>query len=176
LTITDSYDTAAASKAATMFTIGLGVLSARGIGTNSEYHRLMQCFQFNVTMAIAMMSSERKPPSMLPSQDEAPSMIGDFSEMSVSNSNDDLHFVQVMNARLNGRISHHPEVETWRRLLPWVFLLFLLFCLLIHMVTSWISAQYKRHWHGFLPPSEKCQVEVEFPHAPGPPKGCPEWY
>jgi hypothetical protein len=40
-----------------------------------------------------MMSSERKPPAMPPSQDEAPTMIGDFTEIAVSNSENDRHLV-----------------------------------------------------------------------------------
>jgi hypothetical protein len=40
----------------------------------------------------------------------------------------------------------------------------------------WISAQYKWRLHGFLPPPEISQVEVEFPRAPDLPKGCPEQY
>jgi hypothetical protein len=35
----------------------------------------------------------------------------------------------------------------------------------------WISAQYKWRGHGFLPPPETSQVEVEFPRAPDPPNG-----
>ena len=56
--------------------------------------------QSPMVMAMAMMSSERKPPSMPPSQDEAHSMIGDFTEITMSNSNDDLYLVQAMSARL----------------------------------------------------------------------------
>jgi len=37
-----------------------------------------------MAMAMVMMSSERKPPSMPPSQDEAHIMIGDFTEITVS--------------------------------------------------------------------------------------------
>ena len=48
----------------------------------------------------------------------------------------------------------------------WMFLLSLLSSLLV-----WISAQYKWRRHGFLPPAEISQVEVEFPRAPGPPNG-----
>jgi hypothetical protein len=36
----------------------------------------------------------------------------------------------------------------------------------------WISAQYKWCRHGFLPPPGTSQVEVEFPRAPNPPRGC----
>jgi hypothetical protein len=35
----------------------------------------------------------------------------------------------------------------------------------------WISAQYKWRRHGFLPPPEISQVEVEFPIARDPPNG-----
>jgi len=35
----------------------------------------------------------------------------------------------------------------------------------------WISAQYKWRRHGFLPPPETSQVEVEFPRSPDPPNG-----
>ena len=48
---------------------------------------------------------------------------------------------------------------------------FLLSSLLLYFSTSWISAQYKWRWHGFLPPPEISQVEVEFPRAPDPPNG-----
>jgi hypothetical protein len=43
--------------------------------------------------------------------------------------------------------------------------------LLFTSLLLWISAQYKWRWHGFLPPLEMSQVEVEFPHAPDPPNG-----
>jgi hypothetical protein len=46
-----------------------------------------------MAMAMAMMSNERKLPSMPPSQDEAHTIIGDFTESTVSNSDDDLHLV-----------------------------------------------------------------------------------
>jgi len=46
-----------------------------------------------MAMAMAMMSSERKPPSMPKSQDNTYPMIGDFTEITVSNSDDDLHMV-----------------------------------------------------------------------------------
>jgi len=48
-----------------------------------------------VMAIVVMMSSERKPPSMLPSQDEAQTMIGYFTEITVSNSDNHLHMVQV---------------------------------------------------------------------------------
>ena len=43
--------------------------------------------------------------------------------------------------------------------------------LLFTSLLLWISAQYKWRRHGFLPPPEISQVEVEFPRAPDPPNG-----
>jgi hypothetical protein len=88
-------------------------------------------------------------------------MIGDFSEITVSNSDDDLHFVRVTSARLDGRMPDIPEMEIWRTVLIWMFLLSLLCTTLL----LWIAAQYKWRRHGFLPPLEIRQVEVEFPCA-----------
>ena len=115
-----------------------------------------------------MMSCERRPPSMPPSQDKAHTMIGDFTEITVSNSDNDLHLVRVTSARSDGRMPDIPEVEIWRTVSLWMFLLSLLFTSLL----LWISAQYKWRRHGFLPPPETSQVEVEFPRAPNPPRGC----
>jgi hypothetical protein len=42
-----------------------------------------------MAIAMVMMSRERKPPSMPPSQVEAHIMIGDFTEPTVSNCDDD---------------------------------------------------------------------------------------
>jgi hypothetical protein len=125
-----------------------------------------------MAMAMAMMSSERKPPSMPKSRDETHTIIGDFTEITVSNSDDDLHLVRATSARFDGRMPDIPEVEICRTVLFWMFLLSLLFTSLL----LWISAQYKWRWHGFLPPPEISQVEVEFPRAPDPPKGCPQRY
>jgi len=46
----------------------------------------------------------------------------------------------------------------------------------LYFFTFWITAQYKWHRHGFLPPPETSQVEVEFPCALDPLKGCPQRY
>jgi len=90
-----------------------------------------------MVMATAMMnSSERKPPSMQPSQDEAHTMIGHFTEITVSNSDDDLHLVRVTSARLDGRMPDIPEVEIWRTVSLWMFLLSLLFSLLHYFFGS----------------------------------------
>jgi hypothetical protein len=57
------------------------------------------------------------------------------------------------------------------------FLLFLFFSFLLHTaLLLWISARYKWRRHGFLPPPDLSQWEVEFPRAPDPPKGHPERY
>jgi len=74
-------------------------------------------------MAMRMMIRERKPPSMPPSQDEAHSMIGDFTKITVSNSDNDLHLVPVPCARLDGWMPDIPEVEIWRTVSLWMFLL-----------------------------------------------------
>jgi hypothetical protein len=54
-----------------------------------------------LAMAMAMiMSNKRKPRSMPPSQDEAYTMIGDFTVITISNSDDYLHLEQATSARL----------------------------------------------------------------------------
>ena len=42
-----------------------------------------------------MISSKQKPPSMPPSQDKAYTMIGDFAEITVSNSDNGLHLIRA---------------------------------------------------------------------------------
>jgi len=86
-------------------------------------------------MAMAMMSSERKPLSTPPSQDEAHTMIGDFTEITVSNSDNDLHLVRVTSARLDGRMPDIPDVEIWRTASLSMFLLSLFFCF-VYFFTS----------------------------------------
>jgi len=66
-------------------------------------------------MAMAMMSSERKPPWKLPSQDEAHTMIGNFTEFTVTNSDNDVHLVGISSARLDGPMPHISEVVIWRK-------------------------------------------------------------
>jgi hypothetical protein len=51
--------------------------------------------QSPMAMPMAMMSSEQKPPLMSPSQNEAYTINGDFTEITVSNSNNGLHWVRV---------------------------------------------------------------------------------
>jgi len=63
-----------------------------------------------IAMAMVIMSSKRKPPSTPPSQDEAHSIIGDFTRITESNSDNDLHLVRVTSARLDGRMPDNSEV------------------------------------------------------------------
>jgi len=86
-----------------------------------------------------MMNSQQKPPSMPPNQDEAHTMIGDFSEITVSNSDDGLRWVRVTSARLDGQMPDIPEVEIWRMVSLWMFVLSLLFSLLNYFFGSWPS-------------------------------------
>jgi len=72
---------------------------------------------------MAMMSRERKPQSMPKCQDETHTMIGEFTEITVSNSNNDLHMLQVTIARLDGRMPDIPEVEISRMVSVWILLL-----------------------------------------------------
>ena len=89
-----------------------------------------------MAVPMAMMSSERKPPPMPPSQDEAHTMIGDFTKITVSNSDNDLHLVPVTSSRLDSRMPDIPEVEIWRTVSLWMFLLSLIFSLLLDFFTS----------------------------------------
>jgi hypothetical protein len=98
----------------------------------------------SMVIAVMMMSNKRKLASMPPSQDEAHTMIGDFTEIAVPNSDNELHLVQATSARMAGQMPHISEVEIWRTVLLWMFLLSHLFSLLLYFLTSlllWISAQ-----------------------------------
>ena len=83
--------------------------------------------QLSMVMAMAMPGRERKPPSMTWSHDETHSMIRDFTEITGSNSDNDLRFVRVMCARLDGHMPDIPEAEIWRMVSLWMFLLSLFF-------------------------------------------------
>jgi len=41
-------------------------------------------------------------------------MIGNFTEIAVTNSDNDVHLVRITSARLDGRMPHITEVEIWR--------------------------------------------------------------
>jgi len=149
---------AEASKAAIMINDGQGLRSSRGIGRTQkygQYDRLLECLQVTypdaMAMAMVMMSTEHKPPSMPPSQDEAHTMIVDFTEITVSNSDNDIHLLRVTSARLDGRMQDIPEVEIWSTVSIWMFILSLFFYS-VYFLTSlllWISAQYKWGRHRF---------------------------
>jgi hypothetical protein len=64
-----------------------------------------------IAMAMVMMSSEWKPPSMPPSQDEAHTINGDFTEITVSNADNRLQLLRATSARVDGRMLDIPEVE-----------------------------------------------------------------
>jgi hypothetical protein len=65
-----------------------------------------------MVIATAMMnSSERKPPSMQPSQDEAHTIIGDFTEITVPNSDNGLHLIGATSLRFDCRMPDIPDVE-----------------------------------------------------------------
>jgi predicted amidohydrolase len=61
-----------------------------------------------MAIAMAMMGCERKPASMPPSQDEANTTVGDFTEITVSNSDNELHLIRVTSARLDGWMPDIP--------------------------------------------------------------------
>jgi len=88
-----------------------------------------------MAMAMAMMNSEQKPPSMPPSQAEPHTMIWDFTEITMSNSDNDLHLVRDRSARLDGRMPGIPQVEIWRTVFVWMFLLSLV-CSSLYFFTS----------------------------------------
>jgi len=139
-----------------------------------DYDRLLECLQVRYTDALArvmmMMCPKGKQSSMPPSQDLAHTMIGDFTESTMSDSDNDLHLVRVTSARLDGRMMDIPEVEIWRTVSPWIFLL----SVLLTSLLLWISAQYKWSRHRLLPPPEIGEVEVKRPCAPDPAKDCLE--
>jgi len=120
-----------------------------------------------MAMAMAMISRERKPPLMLPTQDKAPTMIVDFTEITVCNSDNVRHLVQVTSGRLDGQMPGFLEVEIWRSVSLWMFLLSLFFSSVYFftLLLLWISAQTNWQWHRFLPPQEINKVEVEVPCA-----------
>jgi hypothetical protein len=121
-----------------------------------------------LAIAMVMVTSERKPPSILPSQDEAHAMIGDFTEISVSNSDNDLHLVQATSARFDGQMPDIPEVEIWRTVLLWMFLLSLLS---LYFFTSVDLGPVQMASARVFPTSGDKSSGGGVPHAPDPPNG-----
>jgi hypothetical protein len=102
-----------------------------------------------MAIVMVMMSSKRKPPSMPPSQDDAQTKIGDFTKITVSNSNDELHLVQVTSARL---MVGCRTFRKWRYGGPCNFgcsFIIISSVLFFSSVLRCISAQYKWRRHGF---------------------------
>ena len=92
-----------------------------------------------MVMVIAMgtmMTSTQKPPSTPLSPDEAHTMIEDITEITVSNSDNDQHLVQSTSARFDGRMPDIPDVEIWRKVSFWMFLLSHLFSLILSFFGS----------------------------------------
>ena len=113
-----------------------------------DVYKLDILMKWPMALAMAMMISERKPPPMPPGQDGAHTVIGDFTKITVSNSDNDLHLVQVTSARLDGRMPVILEVEIWGTVTLWMFLLSRLFSSLYfftsldhspaQMVSAWV--------------------------------------
>jgi len=105
-----------------------------------------------MVVKMVMMSSEQKPPSLSTSQDDAPTVIETFTEITLSNCDNDLRLVGVTSVRLNGRMLEIPVVEIWRTGLLWVFFLPLFFFSLyfstsldlgpVQMPPAWVFTTY----------------------------------
>jgi len=69
--------------------------SASSLGSIVSMTRYWIAYKLDIPMQspMAMMSCKRKLPSRQPSQDEVHTMIGDFTEITMSNSDNDLHLV-----------------------------------------------------------------------------------
>jgi hypothetical protein len=130
-------------------------------------YKLYILMQSAMAMLMAVMSRARNPPSMPLSHDEAHTMIGDITKITVSYLDNDLHLVWVSTARLASWMPDILEEEIWRTVSLSMFLLSLLFTSLLR----WILAQYKWRRHGFLPSPETPQLQGEIPRTPDPPNG-----
>jgi len=85
-------------------------------------------------------------------------MITDFTEITVSDSENDLHLVRVTSARMDGWMPDIPEVEIWRTVSLWMFLLSLLFSSLyfftslnlgpVQMASAWVFTTYGDKFSG----------------------------
>jgi len=94
-----------------------------------EYDRLLGCLQvsllmqWHIAIVIAKMSSQRRPPLMPPSPDKAHLITRDFTEITVSNSDNDLYIVQAKYERFDCPMRDIADVEIWRTVLLWMFLI-----------------------------------------------------
>jgi hypothetical protein len=85
--------------------------SASALGSIVSMTGYWNAYKLDIPMAMVMMSSERKPPSMPLSHDEGHTRIGDFTEITVSNSDNDLHLIRATSGRFDGRMPDIPEVQ-----------------------------------------------------------------
>ena len=95
-------------------------------------------------------------------------MSGDFTEITVSNCDNDLHLVLVTSAKLDIQMPDNSEVEIGGQCYFGCSLFSSLNCTSVLLC---IPAQYKWHQPEILPHPETSQVEVEFPCAPDLPDG-----
>jgi len=88
-----------------------------------------------MTMAM-MMISDGKPPSMVLSPYETHTVIGDFTHLAVSNSDNNLHLLEATSTRFGGQMPDILEVQIWRTVSLWMFLLSHHFYLLLYFIGS----------------------------------------
>jgi hypothetical protein len=155
---------AEASKAATMITVRLGLQrfmrywensSARALECMVSITSYWKAYTLDIprqwVKAMAMMnSSERKPPSTPPRQDEPHTITGDLMEISMSNLDNYRHLVRVTSAKLAGRMQDISEVATWRTLSHGLCLLSLLFSVLHYLFGSRPSTKGFGTWFNNL--------------------------
>jgi len=73
--------------------------SASRLGSIVSMTGYWDAYKLHIPVAMMMISSEQNPPSMPPRQDEAHTRLGDFTNITMSNSNNDVHFIQVTSER-----------------------------------------------------------------------------
>ena len=74
--------------------------------------------------AMLRIGSDPKPPSMWPNQDEAHTMIGDLTAITVLNSSNDQHLVLIMCTKLDDSMLHIAHVQILRTVSFWMLLHF----------------------------------------------------
>jgi hypothetical protein len=147
----------------------LGDLECQCPSKNGEYDQLLQCIQVSYTavMAMAIMSTEREPHG----RHRVKTRLILWLEISLRL----LCLIPTMTYTL-----YELRVRDWmvrcRTFQKWRYggrchIGCSFSSRLFTSLLLWISAHYKWRRHGFLPPPEMNQVEVEFPHAPDPPNG-----
>jgi len=105
-------------------------------------------------MVMMIMISEWNSPSIPQTPCKAYCMIGDITEITVSDPDNDLHVGLVTSARLYNQTPGIPQLEIpsmLENVTSDVSPCSSCLCTALHV---WISAQYKWHRHRFGPPSE----------------------